>query len=105
MRGGEEMGSFVSDIVNSFKPGSMNPVERNLHGIAGIVGVVASIALAIFGAPVAIWVFSGIAFSTLVVSAMIESKGLAYSAYIACFGLTIAAAATTPMQPAVWIVY
>lgn len=83
----------------------MNPAERNVHGIVGIVGLVSTIALAILGAPLIALMLSGTVFTTLIASAIIESKGLAYSAYIAAFGLTFAAAAMTPIQPAVWIVY
>lgn len=99
------MSSFISDIASSFKPGTLNPVERNIHGIVGLVGIVCTVALAILGAPAWAVAFLGAAFSTLVVSAIIESKGLAITSYIALLGLTFAAAALTPMPPAVWVVY
>jgi hypothetical protein len=102
------MSSFIADIGNAFKPGSMNePIERNVFGVIGIVGIVMSIALAILGAPALLWGVSLTIFSTLAISAIIESRGLAYSACIALFALGIAIAAVTPMPPvqAVWVVY
>ena len=99
------MSSFISDIASSFKPGTLKPIERNIHGIVGLVGLVCSVALAILGAPALVWALMGAVFSSLVVSAIIESKGLAITSYIALFGMSFAAAALTPMPPAVWVVY
>lgn len=97
---------FISDIANSFKPGSMtNPVERNVYGIAGIVGLVSSIALAVFGAPALLCAFSAVISATLVASALMESRGLAYTALIGWVGLSLAAAALTPMPTTMWVVY
>ncbi|CRX37534.1 hypothetical protein [Estrella lausannensis] len=97
--------SFISDVAASFKPGSMtNPIERNCFGITGIVGAVMAIGLAILGAPAASWIAVGAISAAFITSAMIESRGLAWSAVIASFGLSLAAAALNPMPVSYWVV-
>jgi len=91
------MSSFIGDIANAFRFGTMtNPVERNVNGIIGIVGVVASVAIAILGAPFLFAAISAAIFGGLVVSAITESKGIAYASYIALTGALIAASILFP---------
>lgn len=89
--------SFISDIASSFMPGSMNePSERNAFGITGIIGAIMAIGLAILGAPAVVTISIGAISASFITSAIIESRGLAWSTVIASFGLLFAAAALNP---------
>ncbi|MES2344427.1 MAG: hypothetical protein V4494_00615 [Chlamydiota bacterium] len=82
------------DVAKEFLPGSMTQEERITTGMLGIAGVVTTAALAIFAAPpIALGIVGGIS-ATILVGAILGSRGISYSAVIAAGILFIAGAIT-----------
>lgn len=90
------------DIIASCKPGTMTSnFDKIVYGIAGLFGVVHSIAIAILGVSPIWWVVPGLASIITIVSVAIESKGLSYiaTAVNCLFFVSLAAIAIDPWMP------
>ncbi len=91
------MSNLFLDVLHSFKPGSMTSLEeQSTHAAVGLFGAVTAIALAILGAPAAalgVAIFS----ATILIGALIKSRGIVYSTWIALFGFSLAASIMNPM--------